>query len=209
MPLGFFADRFRQFVIGAVGVLFALLACALFVPWPRSAEIRLPQSGEQVPLDLFDWNGAANARSIATITTCFTRETWLTTDLYSVRNGTPSLVAHWVTGRSSLLSRPHDPRLMTFPVTFALADARTDEGHTTLIAMRGATRSTGNIAGLCEPFEIRASRTFEVRIQPDESRLLYVEGDRDFAATAETTLQEFAARNAEGSFLVVVLRLER
>lgn len=206
-----FPGRFRRwlFAAGTAAGLIGWAACAPFIPHPRYAEIRIPGPDEQVPLELFHWNSATRIRSIATITTCFTRDTWLTTDVYSIENGKTLLVAHKVTGRSSKYSRPTDPYLMTFPVTFALADARTDEGHTTLLAMRGASRSSGNFGGVHDEFEIRATKMFAGRIDPGENRLLYVEGDREFAAMPEMTSDDFVARNAEGRFLVVVLRFVR
>jgi hypothetical protein len=194
---------------GAVTVVAGLLAVGIYVPRPRHAEIRVPGPDDQVPLERFHTNGARNSRSIATITTCFTRRTWLTTELYAVLDGNVSLIDHHVTGRSSVYSRPSDPYLMTFPVTFALADAESRDGHTTLVTMRGASHSHGNSGAVHNHFAVTATKTLTGRINPGETRLLYVEADRPFVATPEMTSEEFLARNPAGNFLIVVLRFDR
>lgn len=197
------------FAAGALTVMAGLIAFGIYVPRPRHADIRLPGADDQVPLKRFHTNGATNARSIATITACFTRSTWLKTELYAVRDGNVSLIDHHVTGRSSEYTRPTDPYLMTFPVTFALVDAESPDGHTTLLAMRGASHSHGNSGGVYEHFTVAATKTLTGPINPGETRLLYVEADRPVVATPEMTSVEFLAANPAGNFLIVVLRFDR
>jgi hypothetical protein len=197
----------KAFLIAAVFAPMAWLSYKSFVPIPWHAEIRIPDPKEEVPLDRFHWMGVTNNRSIATVTTCFTRDTWITTELSSVEDGKITLIASKVTGRSS--NRIGDPRLMTFPVTFALADAVLEEGPTTLMEMQGATRSMGNFGGVHQRFEPTESHTFAGTIEPSESRLLYIEGDRPFEADRGMTIDDFASANTKGRFLVVTIHFER
>ena len=203
--------RYRRWLIAVVVV--ALLGGWLawqFIPFPRYAQVRLPQPDETVPIEDFHAvNRVTNSRSIATVRACFTRETWLVTGVYAVEKGNVISVAHRATGRSSELSRPDDPYLMTFSVTFGLADEDTPEGRTTYIKNKGGSRSFGNFGGTYDPFAASNSQTFTGRINPDEGRLLYVEGDRQPTAASEMTVQEFAEANRKGRFLVVTIRLDR
>src|ERR1700722_20276766 len=131
--------RFQQWHMAVVVV--ALLGGWLawrFIPYPRYAEIRLPEPDETVPIEDFHAvNRVTNPRSIATIRTSFTRETCLVTGVYAVEKGNVTSVAHRATGRSSELSRPDDPYLMTFKVTFGLADEETPKECTTYIKNKG------------------------------------------------------------------------
>lgn len=208
-------SRFRRswlsafLAIAGFAVVIGIIYFLFYVPRPLYAEINLAGSHEQVPLDQFYWEKVSNVRSIATISTCFTRETWLTTDLFALQNGEVIHVARKVAGRSSKSSRPSDPYLMNFPVTFALADAETDDGFTTLLDMRGASRSFGTSGGIYDPFEMKTSETFTGRIAPGDQRLLYVEGDSEFNARPEMTIREFLAKNRKGNYLIVIIRFER
>ncbi len=184
------------------------IACYFLVPLPWSAEIRLPIKEEEIPLDRFHhWNQATNPRTIATVTACFTRSTWITTEVREVDNGVIKEIANQVTGRSG--SRIGDGYLTTYSVRFGLADAEMEEGHTTLITMAGATRSSGGHGGIHQKFEASHHKTFTGRISPGEKRLLYVEGNRTFSATPTTTPDEFAKKNPKGNFLVVSIEFER
>lgn len=199
--------RRRIILFTAVAIILGWFAYTSFVPRPWSAEIRVPTEAEEVPLDRFHWPGATNPRSIATVSACFTRDTWVTTEVYAVEDGEITLIARQVTGRSS--NRIGEPHLKTFPVTFALADAKLDDGHTTLLTMEGATRSAGNFGGLHQPFDPINSETFTGRIDPGETRLLYLEADRPFTATPTESIEDFAANNHRGRFLVVTIGFDR
>lgn len=150
-----------------------------------------------------------NPRNIATITSCFTRSTWIDTGVFAVEDGQTVLVDNKTIGRSSSSSRPGDPYLMTLNVKLALADDDWGEGRTTLLISRGHSRSFGNFGGIHKDFDAITSKTFVGRINPGESRLLYVEGDRSFDATPLMTMDDFAAANTVGNFLVVMVGFSR
>ena len=179
-----------------------------FIPHPWSAEIRLPTKEEEIPLGRFSpFEKPTNPRTIATVTACFTRNTWITTEVRAVENGIIERIANKVTGRSG--SRIGEGYLVTYSVRFGLADAEMEEGHTTLHTMAGATRSAGGYGGIHQKFEASHHKTFTGRISPGIKRLLYVEGNRPFSATSETTPDEFAKKNPEGNFLIVSIAFER
>ncbi len=201
--------RWRLALFGALGLLVgAAYVVVSFVPWPRDATIRLPDSRRVASTADFREASAANARGIATVSTCFTRDTWLATDLFAVESGAVIPIGSLTSGRSSSSSRPGDPYLMRFGITFTLANAEYSGEHTTLIKMRGGSRAYGSLGGAHSPIEIIAHRTFPGRLRAGERRLLYVEGDREFTADAAMSVADFARANA-GNYVVVTIELER
>ena len=67
----------------------------------------------------------------------------------------------------------------------------------------------GNFGGIHTPFEIETKETLTGNIKPGSVQLLYAEGDREFDASSQMTLEEFASRNANGHFLVVMIKFSR
>ncbi len=147
-------------------------------------------------------------RNIAVVEGTFSKSTWLSAWLYVVKAGAVEEENAFTVGRSP--NRIGEPIWISMEITLALGEEQKPTGRRVLLGAAGHTRGGGRGGGDDGPvhnFTTLAKRVFPGKLSSGLKYILYVEGDREFNATREMSLEEFAAMNG-GNYFVVIGQLE-
>jgi len=144
------------------------------------------------------------SRNIAKISGTFSKSTWVSGVLYHVQSGASEEVNVFTVGRSP--NRIGERTWIHMDLVFALGDYDREGSRVTSLGCSGHTRGGGSGSGFKNDVKNVVSRTFTGRVFGGGERIIYIEGGRDFEATSEMSIEEFAKRN-KGNFLVVTMQL--
>jgi hypothetical protein len=190
-----------------------LLAIALFagvfaigLVWTRKVvTVRPAEPHDHVYPDYFGIDeGAEQVRNIAVVEGTFTKSTWLSSSLYSVKAGQIEELNAFTVGRSP--NQIGGPIWASMKITLALGELEAVSGRRTQLGSAGQSRGGGRGGNDRHNVQQKFSTTFARSVVPSGEYIVYVEGEKEPMMSDAMTVNDFAQQN-NGNYLVVTVQL--
>lgn len=173
------------------------------VPWPVTVREARPTDPLAERYFCFS-DDDMQARNVAVVSGPFSLETGVSACLFLVRSGRVEVVNSFVAGRSRNQFGSPDWKRLT--IRLALGEKDTPAGRVTTLGSAGQSWGSGQMGKGTLDFRATVSQVLPGRLPSGREQLVYVEGDSEFVADRDLSIEEFATRNG-GNYLVVMVRL--
>lgn len=193
-------------VLGLIGIYYVVTE-GIYLPFLPTT-VRVADNGDKISENYFGFPlepEDLTIRNIAVVKGPFSLDTGLGVSQEWVQSGKVSQGTRFVIGRSR--NRIPSVAWGMLKIKIALGEHSSPNGREVFLGCSGHTHGSG---GVCdEPVpqgEAVASAIFPGGLANGVDYIVYVEGDRAFEVDREMTVDEFAQKNNQGSYLVVTIR---